>query len=304
MKYIYYIAIINIMKKNKKLIFIVLALMFITPYYSIKAESESALKREIQQKTEELNTLYDQVENINDNIEKNKEKSDSLKSDKKNIQNNLEKDQNLISNILLFLQYYTANDLWMLVLSSDNVITNVYLFNNIFSKFAKDFKDAINQIDDLKELEISYDKNVEELEDEKEKLENQVKEYEKAYDDLQVKLQELQKEESFDLTTNSNAAINQSSQNSLMTKAGISPSNFGYVDYIVSIESSWNYTAVNPYSGAYGLCQALPATKMAQFGADWKTNPVTQLKFCNSYANSRYGSWAGAASFMKSNGWW
>ncbi len=204
----------------------------------------------------------------------------------------------------MFLQYYSANDLWMLVLSSDNLVTNLYLLDNIFTRFSNDLSETIQKIDKLESLESNYKNNLNDLESQKLELEKEVDEYEKAYDELQVKLQELQKEESFDLTTNSSAAISQSSQNSLMAQAGISASNFEYVDYIVSIESSWNYTAVNPYSGAYGLCQALPPSKMAQFGSDWKNNPVTQLKFCNSYANSRYGSWANAASFIKSNGWW
>jgi hypothetical protein len=80
-----------------------------------------------------------------------------------------------------------------------------------------------------------------------------------------------------------------------MRAAGIAESDFGYVDYIISHESGWvavksNYAG----SGAYGLGQAYPASKMAPFGADYMTNPVTQLKWANTYAVSRYGSWAKA----------
>jgi hypothetical protein len=46
---------------------------------------------------------------------------------------------------------------------------------------------------------------------------------------------------------------------------------------IVNHESTWNYQATNPSSGAYGLVQALPAGKMASAGADWRTNPATQI---------------------------
>ncbi|WP_175523912.1 transglycosylase SLT domain-containing protein, partial [Streptomyces sp. CAI-85] len=52
---------------------------------------------------------------------------------------------------------------------------------------------------------------------------------------------------------------------------------------IVNHESSWNYQAVNPSSGAYGLFQALPAGKYASAGADWRTNPATQIKWGLNY---------------------
>ncbi len=90
----------------------------------------------------------------------------------------------------------------------------------------------------------------------------------------------------------------------LMTSAGIAEADFQYVDYIVMKESTWNAGATNPTSGAYGLCQSLPARKMASAGADWQTNPVTQLRWCNSYAMARYGSWAKAYTFWLANRWW
>ncbi|MDT3397031.1 transglycosylase SLT domain-containing protein [Streptomyces sp. B1866] len=74
---------------------------------------------------------------------------------------------------------------------------------------------------------------------------------------------------------------------------------------IVSHESGWNYRAVNASSGAYGLLQALPGSKMASAGADWQTNPATQIKWGLSYMNSaRYGSPCGAWAFWQANGWY
>ncbi|MEU0003558.1 transglycosylase SLT domain-containing protein [Streptomyces sp. NPDC006314] len=73
---------------------------------------------------------------------------------------------------------------------------------------------------------------------------------------------------------------------------------------IVEHESGWNPTATNSSSGAYGLVQALPASKMASAGADWKTNPATQIKWGLDYMNSRYGSPAKAWSFWQANGWY
>lgn len=73
---------------------------------------------------------------------------------------------------------------------------------------------------------------------------------------------------------------------------------------IVNHESSWNYQAVNASSGAYGLFQALPAGKYASAGADWRTNPATQIKWGLNYMNSRYGSPCEAWSFWSANHWY
>ncbi|MEY9946017.1 transglycosylase SLT domain-containing protein [Kitasatospora sp. GAS1066B] len=73
---------------------------------------------------------------------------------------------------------------------------------------------------------------------------------------------------------------------------------------IVSHESSWNYTATNPSSGSYGLGQALPASKMASAGSDWRTNPVTQIKWTLNYMNDRYGSPNAAWSWWQAHHWY
>ncbi|GAA1010757.1 transglycosylase SLT domain-containing protein [Streptomyces thermogriseus] len=73
---------------------------------------------------------------------------------------------------------------------------------------------------------------------------------------------------------------------------------------IVQRESNWNVTATNPSSGAYGLVQALPASKMASAGPDWRTNPRTQIKWGLDYMKSRYGSPVGAWKFWQANGWY
>lgn len=89
-----------------------------------------------------------------------------------------------------------------------------------------------------------------------------------------------------------------------MRAAGIGDADFGYVDYIISHESGWDYHAVNRSSGAYGLPQSLPAGKLASAGADWRDNPVTQLRWANNYAVGRYGSWEAAYRFWVTNHWW
>ncbi|MFD8086412.1 transglycosylase SLT domain-containing protein [Kitasatospora sp. NPDC059722] len=73
---------------------------------------------------------------------------------------------------------------------------------------------------------------------------------------------------------------------------------------IISHESGWNVTATNPSSGSYGLGQALPASKMASAGADWKTNPATQIKWALDYMNTRYGSPNAAWTFWQGHHWY
>ena len=69
-------------------------------------------------------------------------------------------------------------------------------------------------------------------------------------------------------------------------------------------ESHWNHKAHNRSSGAHGIPQALPGSKMRSAGADWKTNPVTQIKWGLGYIDRRYGSPCGALHHMNSHGWY
>lgn len=90
----------------------------------------------------------------------------------------------------------------------------------------------------------------------------------------------------------------------ILSQAGIAETDHVYADQIILRESGWNAGASNPSSGAYGLCQALPGSKMSSAGADWQSNAVTQLRWCNGYAVARYGSWAGAYDFWLTHHWW
>ncbi len=94
-------------------------------------------------------------------------------------------------------------------------------------------------------------------------------------------------------------------KSTVMELAGINVSqDYPYVDYIINKESHWSPLSRNVSSGAYGLGQAFPGSKMAVFGADWETNPVTQLKWANSYAVARYGSWGAAYQYWLTNHVW
>lgn len=86
-----------------------------------------------------------------------------------------------------------------------------------------------------------------------------------------------------------------------MAKQIVGSGQYACFSNIVSHESGWDYTATNAGSGAYGLVQALPGSKMASAGADWRTNPATQIKWGLNYMNSRYGSPCDAWSFWQVN---
>jgi hypothetical protein len=69
-------------------------------------------------------------------------------------------------------------------------------------------------------------------------------------------------------------------------------------------ESHWNHKAHNRRSGAHGIPQALPGSKMRSAGADWRTNPVTQIKWGLGYIKHRYGTPCGALRHMNNHGWY
>jgi uncharacterized protein YabE (DUF348 family) len=69
-------------------------------------------------------------------------------------------------------------------------------------------------------------------------------------------------------------------------------------------ESGWNTSATNPYTGAYGIPQALPGSKMASAGADWQTSAATQIRWGLGYIASRYGTPCGAWALWQSQGWY
>lgn len=89
-----------------------------------------------------------------------------------------------------------------------------------------------------------------------------------------------------------------------LARTRLSTRQYTCLDNLIRRESGWNHRASNPSSGAYGLMQALPGSKMASAGADWRTNPLTQLKWGLSYIKSRYGTPCGAWNFWTKNGWY
>lgn len=81
-----------------------------------------------------------------------------------------------------------------------------------------------------------------------------------------------------------------------------SDTQFACFSNIIERESGWNVHATNPSSGAYGLAQALPGSKMASAGSDWRDNPETQIKWAIGYMNNRYGGICQAWSYWQAHG--
>jgi hypothetical protein len=90
----------------------------------------------------------------------------------------------------------------------------------------------------------------------------------------------------------------------LMPQFGFGADQFGCLDSLWTRESQWSPTAHNPSSGAHGIPQALPGSKMASAGPDWESNPVTQITWGLGYIQDRYGSPCGAWAHSEGHGWY
>ena len=101
-----------------------------------------------------------------------------------------------------------------------------------------------------------------------------------------------------------NPGTAQSIAYSMMASFGFSPkSQFGCLNNIWMRESGWRWNAQNA-SGAYGIPQALPGSKMATAGADWQTNPATQIRWGLGYIKSTYGTPCNAWAFWQGHNYY
>ena len=85
---------------------------------------------------------------------------------------------------------------------------------------------------------------------------------------------------------------------------GWSSSQFSCLDPLWAHESGWSVTAYNAGSGAYGIPQALPGSRMASAGPDWQTNAATQIRWGLQYIKSTYGSPCAAWDHEQATGWY
>jgi len=90
----------------------------------------------------------------------------------------------------------------------------------------------------------------------------------------------------------------------MLSQFGWSSGQFSCLQPLWAHESGWNPYAQNPSSGAYGIPQALPGSKMASVGGDWQSNPATQIRWGLSYIQGNYGSPCGAWAHEQTDGWY
>ena len=164
----------------------------------------------------------------------------------------------------------------------------------------------------LKELQIKYnqlngnlDEQLKAKQVDQQKIDDLEKQRQKLEQQLSVKKAQEASNKALAAISGSKVVYAASSDhNALMAAAGIPQDQFGCTDYIISHESGWRVNASNGSSGAYGLPQSLPGSKMASAGADWQTNPVTQLKWYYGYVTARYGSPCGAYQYWLIHSWY
>jgi hypothetical protein len=90
----------------------------------------------------------------------------------------------------------------------------------------------------------------------------------------------------------------------LMLQFGVAADQWQYLDALWQRESGWNHLAENASSGAYGIPQSLPGSKMADVAPDWRTNPETQITWGLAYIAARYRNPQGAWEHSQRVGWY
>ncbi|MEU7849672.1 lytic transglycosylase domain-containing protein [Micromonospora parva] len=88
----------------------------------------------------------------------------------------------------------------------------------------------------------------------------------------------------------------------LMIDKGFGIAEFPCLEKLWTKESGWNHKASNSSSGAYGIPQSLPGSKMASVASDWRTNPATQITWGLGYIKGRYKTPCGAWTYFQNNG--
>ncbi|MGC4793134.1 lytic transglycosylase domain-containing protein [Micromonospora saelicesensis] len=88
----------------------------------------------------------------------------------------------------------------------------------------------------------------------------------------------------------------------LMISSGFGIAEFPCLEKLWTKESGWNHKASNSSSGAYGIPQSLPGSKMGSVASDWRTNPATQIKWGLGYIKGRYKTPCGAWTYFQNNG--
>lgn len=166
--------------------------------------------------------------------------------------------------------------------------------------------DIISGVSD-KTKEIEANKAAEKLAAEQAAAAKKKEEEEKAEAATKAKIAAEIKTNSFSAPLSkapSASGVTSPTENQEYARSILSEADFSCLNFIVGKESGWSTTATNPSSGAYGVAQSLPASKMASAGSDWQTNGKTQVNWMISYLAERYGSPCQGQQFWLKSGWY
>ena len=194
------------------------------------------------------------------------------------------------------------------------IIFSFLIIHNNNIKYTKEINrykmEIVQKEEDIKTL----NKEKEELTNENNDLKSKIEEKDKEIKSLQDKNSKLESENrnlkkklnnSSSSTSTGNKAVYQAYAHDLVINSyGWSESDFSNLVILWEKESGWNPYSKNKYSGAYGIPQALPASKMASFGDDYLTNYKTQIKWGLSYIKDRYGTPTAAMNHFNNKGWY
>ena len=153
-----------------------------------------------------------------------------------------------------------------------------------------------------KNSNLEKQEKIQQLESEKQTLENEKQD---LHNQLQAKKErEAQIAQASKLAKVASASSVSGGCIDWIRQAGVAESDVQTAYKLIMRESSCRVNATNKSSGAYGIPQSLPAGKMKTAGSDWRTNPITQIRWMKSYVEQRYGSWQNALNFHYSHNWY
>lgn len=290
------------------LIILLASLLFLTGFYSSTNQNQSISAEEQERFRNEI------VEKYVKELEKDGYENITYKtsaiiefSEKNHIQINMTRQpgESLDDMIIKRYDYYVTY--YKVAIGEKN-----YLFKNEDS--AKTFIQNINKydnnqypIDKIKKLiknetsqnEINDIINIKKQEYEKKKAEEEARR--KAAEERAKKQQSTTNNSS---SSQSVAELQSYAHNLVINTYGWSEYDFECLVKLWNRESGWNPNAHNKSSGAHGVPQSLPASKMASEGADYYTNGYTQIRWGLKYIKNRYGSPSGAWAHSQRTGWY
>ena len=164
-----------------------------------------------------------------------------------------------------------------------------------FNQLSKGLDNRTNEIKNTGiELQVQFNKEIQTTQKQQEEIQKQI-------DELKAKVEAKKAEEARIAVSKPPVGIAVAQAGSChdwMVQAGVTDLDNAYT--LIMRESGCRPNATNVSSGAFGIPQSLPASKIAHCGSD----PVCQIQWMQDYVVRRYGSWAGALAHSNSHGWY